>query len=1621
MRWLGWTLTAVSALVALAAAGVEAADGPSEPAPPAPALRVDGESVWSLRYALGDTRAIPTGGELFASGVPTFEQQLRLRIEGDVAQGVTVSADLDNVRSQNLQLLGVDLRWRQGVVHLGDLQLRSDSRYATSPAALIGARVDTHLGDFQLLGLVGRSRGIPATKTFVGQSSEETVELVRVAPGGGTPPYAPTRSDGMLVGDVRGAEGFRLARPFDPDFVKVWLIPAENRVDAECPVPAPGPERTLKELLDDYGLGFLYFEPGQPPGQTGVLKPLLSDNSLPPTGPPPTPEEAAKAYFALETGQFVGLASPDAPAPGYVLLRLESLDLLRAHVEALIRRYNQQNGLSGPEQKKYPFVRGSDLEREFLGLLRDYYLLWAGSGRYPRSADWTPASEAPLSLTGVGTCSAFREQLGIGSSNPEPGGTGGGGGDQDPASVFYLLGQQGLEASSVSVQLRRPEGRLEPAEDQGLRWRVFAEEGVLQVDFGGSLDELFGEEGQFAALRVRYRYTVAGGVYVLGTAVAVGSERVYLNGTLLRRNVDYTIDYELGVLVLLRDVGPSDRLTVNFEYFRGGLGASAEYNRNMFGLEGRWAPGGGQGPWRLSAGVFVEADEARPLVEPERARTMPNTHVVAALSGTYQPGGQEGSVAQGLWGRWDVAWSYDRFPIDDNLRDHQPNEVLALAGSREGQPGQVVTDPNATTSLVLVGHRAGFTVAWVGADGQPEPARWRRYDTAAGLSGLTVRAIAAAVPDAVSDGSWPGLSTAPQDSPLATTAPYAWLLATESGLTVVLNQPGTQDDTGSPFDVAANWDRRYTTHGLPSNDLRDVIYVGIPVTAPDGTEMSSSVWVATARGIAWADAGDIQPGSPPGEVLKNWDAWKTLPGSDEPLEVNDLAFAAVTDGETPSTPSRVMLAATSSGVLWIWLDSSLHGSSPAVQLLSVGGVLRVAGLVWRDAPDQPQRARLFLGTAQGLSYLDVEVSPEGDVQPSSGPFPVGNVAGSVHALQLKPEAASDPSWTVWAACDSGLYEVDPGRPASNDQDDQAPTATPVHVPPVGGGIGAFTALGLVPAVGTTGAAGTQVWTAANRTGEPPALFTVTSTSEVSVTEPDGEALPAQDPARFQDPSETRVRSGMAGQVALGYGWGSGGVELRYERIEPSFRAINDVRRQALDGWEVLLRQRLTPSLDVELSRSDRLTADPASGRAQRSLTDRGEARWELPLPAPARWASPPAIRASAELKRVDADALKDGFELTTLTRAVRVEERLWENRLTAALGYENVRHQETDRPGYVAHNLVADLSAALSPEMRLTVRFTYPLKITDAQGTSPPRVEGSQQLQLGATASRTFGAVKTSLTLSQQSGWRVTADGTSPDLLGRQATLSLSVPQLAAGGLRLQPAGRLSFTQTDSLRNSSTGLAVNGSLQASWAPGALEVTVSADRQYQWARLPSAKDTVQDRAEVTARSRVLPWLDPSLSLQVENRRATSLPDGRSTATLRRTASLRLGWAQQSRWPQEVRLSASLASATDPPADSRSVGVNYSVGLRAEGPWELSASLEASGGDAAQAGGQRRPHWRLSAQGRLSYRLSAQWSAGLSLGYSRGVKDPLAGVTSGALPGGPQPFAVGWAQAFVRAEF
>lgn len=445
--------------------------------------------------------------------------------------------------------------------------------------------------------------------------------------------------------------------------------------------------------------------------------------------------------LVLPSGSFAALS---ASGGDFLILLRESLDLVRAQVQKLVDDYNKKHGLTGDKARRYPFVAGSDTERAFLQDLAGRHA-WIEAGPNEPGA-------APILSTRLPAFARGR---------------------------FYYLGHDEVRLGSVKVEVTKG-GATYPAESVvGLGYSIFYDRGIVDFAFPP------GFFNEYEGIRVSYEYSISGNVYPLGISVAAGSERVYLNGRLLRRDVDYTIDYPTGVLILLVGVGPDDELKVDYEYFRGGLGVRSEYSTNIMGGSLALQP---REDLSLLFEAYHSGDVADSSIPAERRRTMPNAHTVVGASLRYSPGAFAVQA--------DLAYSHDRFPLDDNRRANQGNGINAIMAGEE-VPGD----------YVFFGHQGGLTVA------SPDGTGWREFTPASGLAGYTVLDIAS--------------------------SDDAWYFATEGGLTRVTRSGDV------PFDRVDNWKRIRREDGLPSNTVFSCLVDGF------------DVWVGTDRGLARSNAGDL--------------------------------------------------------------------------------------------------------------------------------------------------------------------------------------------------------------------------------------------------------------------------------------------------------------------------------------------------------------------------------------------------------------------------------------------------------------------------------------------------------------------------------------------------------------------------------------------------------------------------------------------------------------------------------------------------------------------------------------------------------------------------------------------
>ncbi|MCI2424525.1 hypothetical protein LM599_00600 [Candidatus Acetothermia bacterium] len=398
-------------------------------------------------------------------------------------------------------------------------------------------------------------------------------------------------------------------------------------------------------FIDDFSRSYVQFE------LVPSLRALLIDHNLEYL----LSVIEAELQTELEKEEFIILRSES----DYLLLRQGINGLLRRRIHNYIDTYNTKHGLVDEARRIYPWHEGSDYELAFLSALAAYGQIIIDNAVH-RLTD------------------ARRQR-------------------------FYDLGRRGIITDSVVVEISFDNRIFHPIDGVLYRFTLFPDQGIIELHFPP--DFLRGEKH---AVRVTFDYAVLGNMFMLGLALIPDSVRVYLNNARLTRAIDYSIDYEIGLLIIFRQVREEDIIRVEFESARGWWGGFAEHQRTFYGITLNLPL---SEEFTIGISLLRGADTPLPPEERDRAHTMPNMHTVAGITGRID--------RPGFAADFSVGWAENRFPFDDNLRRNMPNEITDIA--RIGE-------------YLFFSHLGGISVYYDGS--------WRSYDTFHGLSGRRVYAIA---------------------------------------------------------------------------------------------------------------------------------------------------------------------------------------------------------------------------------------------------------------------------------------------------------------------------------------------------------------------------------------------------------------------------------------------------------------------------------------------------------------------------------------------------------------------------------------------------------------------------------------------------------------------------------------------------------------------------------------------------------------------------------------------------------------------------------------------------------------------------------------------------------------
>jgi hypothetical protein len=448
----------------------------------------------------------------------------------------------------------------------------------------------------------------------------------------------------------------------------------------------------------------------------------------------PDPVIGSETLFNLETYEFSVISSHDGQ---HLLLRRSPYFILQRHLSDIIAQYNYQAGLVGSEAKKYPFVRGSVQETYFLETIMSYHL----------KVKITPLTQGGVTLM---DCRM----------------------DEGTVGRFYNLGYADVVFGSVVGEIRLDGIWRSAAEVNAFSFEVFEEQGIVDVTFPPGFS--YSDD----ALSFRYRTLSPNRVFPLGISITVGSEKVYVNGQLLMRNIQYMIDYESGVLVLVDELGPEDRIRIEYQLDKGGLGRTTIYQQNLYYLKGSLEKYGLIDLLQLD--VVRLTDIQLPEEERSAIPVMPRRQTLVGL-------GFKAGVGKTTF-NGEVAISEDVFPPYASNKPNALNRVNKI----------LIDDGLGEKTLIFFGHNAGLTVAeWDKSTGQIQ---WRHFSINDGLSGMQVRDMSISSTD--------------------------WWFATSRGVTRIPRGSDT-------LDSVELWENYTSTDGLPSDDIAGLtisdsgtIYVG---------------------------------------------------------------------------------------------------------------------------------------------------------------------------------------------------------------------------------------------------------------------------------------------------------------------------------------------------------------------------------------------------------------------------------------------------------------------------------------------------------------------------------------------------------------------------------------------------------------------------------------------------------------------------------------------------------------------------------------------------------------------------------------------------------------------------
>jgi cell surface protein SprA len=535
-------------------------------------LRVTGQANMNIGASIQETRdpAVPPDQQKRVD--PTFEQNLKLNIQGTIGDKLTIRTDWDTERSFNYQnQLKITYRGYEDEIiqsiELGNVSMDTGNSLVRGGGALFGMKSTAKMGPLEFTGILSQQEGRGGSQTLTGGAQETKIDLRPNA----------YDSDRHFFIDFFALQEFE-GNMSDPTLIRrlFSMVNVEVWVQNETLAPMEG-QRTAAALLDlgvTDNAGFYTF----PDEANDRFNPAVFEQFRDPS------RGISATDFGVQSDEFAdGFFVPLRPGQDYEID--ENLGIL-----SLRQRLNPRQALAISFSYRtlsnqiiyVGDVNLGDNSRLFLKLLRP-------SSYTPSSRSW------PLTLRNVyslGTSNVSRENLQLdvyltqGSTEQT----------NFPGLANILLQDLGLDRVGSQGQIGADNqidfgtGTLNPR-DGRILFPYLEPFGQRIIDIINA-SNLTDAEKQTAIAQYSFRSlytntqsnasnisqnnlfkikgTNKGGVsdsYFLGMALVQGSVRVTANGRTLNEGVDYQVDYSLGNITITNRafLAPGQEIKIDYE------------------------------------------------------------------------------------------------------------------------------------------------------------------------------------------------------------------------------------------------------------------------------------------------------------------------------------------------------------------------------------------------------------------------------------------------------------------------------------------------------------------------------------------------------------------------------------------------------------------------------------------------------------------------------------------------------------------------------------------------------------------------------------------------------------------------------------------------------------------------------------------------------------------------------------------------------------------------------------------------------------------------------------------------------------------------------------------------